>query len=43
MGSIPFPQKAGTYKLLFDLVAEDVALFPKADKKNFYELEVNVK
>ncbi|WP_414514525.1 glycosyltransferase family 39 protein [Nostoc sp. PCC 9305] len=42
IASIAFPKEPGIYKLLFDLVSEEVGVFPNSNGKPLYELYVNV-
>lgn len=42
IGSINFPKERGSYKLVFDLIAEGVSEFPKKNKILFPELKVKV-
>lgn len=43
IGSINFPREEGTYKLIFDLICEEVAVFPRNKQNLVYKLEVKEK
>ena len=42
IGSIHFPQKPGRYKLVFDLIADEICEFPQTDDNLPYVLSINV-